>query len=194
MIKCPHCGRKIPYDANLCPYCGRSIKQFQQKDLLDDEIPNEEIVVQDSEDVNGNPPALKNEKKFLFFIIAVLLLLLISGFIYHFSSMKETSVSEPVKETEDSISVKEETIEDETAKPQTYQVGKAQKVVVNGEGVRLRLGPSLKADYLRNEEGGTKSVKKGTRLPCVGEKGDWYQVEYMGKRYYMSKKFTYLEN
>ena len=84
MIKCPHCGRKIPYDANLCPYCGRSIKTFQQKDLFDDEISVEVPEIQESDDVINKPSPLKNDKKFLFFIIAVLLLLLISGLIYHF--------------------------------------------------------------------------------------------------------------
>ena len=66
MIKCPHCGRKIPYDANLCPYCGRSIKQFQQKDLLDDEIPAEMPEPQQSEEEVSKPSPLKNDKKFLF--------------------------------------------------------------------------------------------------------------------------------
>ena len=63
MIKCPHCGRKIPYDANVCPYCGRSIKQFQQKDLLDDEISVEMPEIQQDDDVVNPPSPLKNDKK-----------------------------------------------------------------------------------------------------------------------------------
>ena len=43
-----------------------------------------------------------------------------------------------------------------------------------------------------DEKKPTKSVKKGTELECVGEDGDWYQVVYQGKKYYMSKQFTYL--
>lgn len=194
MIKCPHCGRKIPYDANLCPYCGRSIKQFQQKDLLDDEIPAEMPEPQQSDEEVSKPSPLKNDKKFLFFVIAVLLLLLISGLIYHFSSTKESLPSKPSTEVTDStetIAEGEQTESKPNAKS-TYLPGHGQKVVVNGDGVRLRFGPSLKAGFLKNEEGGTKSVKKGTRLPCVGEKDDWYEVEYMGKRYFMSKKYTYL--
>ena len=62
MIKCPHCGRKIPYDANLCPYCGRSIKQFQQKDLLDDEIPAEMPEPQQSEEEVSKPSPLSKQK------------------------------------------------------------------------------------------------------------------------------------
>ena len=193
MIKCPHCGRKIPYDANLCPYCGRSIKTFQQKDLLDDEMPVEVPEIQESDDVINKPSALKNDKKFLFFIIAVLLLLLISGLIYHFSSTSESKPSEPSTVLNDSTdTTAEESTENKTGAQLVYQPGHGQKVVVNGDGVRLRFGPSLKAGFLKNEDGSTKSVKKGTRLPCVGEKDEWYEVEYMGKRYFMSKKYTYL--
>ncbi len=202
MIKCPHCGRKIPYDANLCPYCGRSIKQFQQKDLLDEEVTEEVEDVKETETATPPTPAFKNDKKFLFFIIAVLLLLLVSGLIYHFSSTKEDATDDAETEMTDSLSAAGNTVQGDDAqtdaaqgaasKP-SYQPGKGMKVVVNGDGVRLRFGPSLQANYLKNEGGGTKSVKKGTRLPCVGETGDWYQVEYMGKRYYMSKKYTYLE-
>ena len=194
MIKCPHCGRKIPYDANLCPYCGRSIKQFQQKDLFDDEIPEEMPDIQESDDVVNRPSPLKNDKKFLFFIIAVLLLLLISGLIYHFSSTRDVQTANPSTEVTDSTDTVDvvASTENQASAKLVYQPGRGQKVVVNGDGVRLRFGPSLQAGFLKNEDGGTKSVKKGTRLPCVGEKGDWYEVEYMGKRYYMSKKFTYL--
>ena len=194
MIKCPHCGRKIPYDANLCPYCGRSIKTFQQKDLFDDEISVEVPEIQESDDVINKPSPLKNDKKFLFFIIAVLLLLLISGLIYHFSSTSEGRQPEASVVLTDSTetAAEEESSESKTDAKLVYQPGHGQKVVVNGDGVRLRFGPSLKAGFLKNEDGGTKSVKKGTRLPCVGEKDEWYEVEYMGKRYFMSKKYTYL--
>ena len=99
--------------------------------------------------------------------------------------------STEVTDSTDTVAEGERTESKPNAKS-AYQPGHGQKVVVNGDGVRLRFGPSLKAGFLKNEDGGTKSVKKGTRLPCVGEKDDWYEVEYMGKRYFMSKKYTYL--
>ena len=192
MIKCQHCGRQIPYDANLCPYCGKSIKKFHQKSA------NADIdqTIEDQHDdkpevVLPRPPREQNDRKLLFFIIAVLALLLIAGAIYHYSSARtdeevldealpDTTVAKDIPENEDSKT------------PVAFNAKKKQQVVVNGEGVRLRFGPSLKAGYLKDEKGATKSVKKGTRLDCVGESGDWYQVVYMNKRYYMSKQYTYL--
>ena len=191
MIKCQHCGRQIPYDANLCPYCGRSIKQFQQKEVLDGDI-QEDTTNKEEEVIIPRPPVSGNDRKLLFFIIAVLLLLLIIGGIYHYSSTKEQVKDNTVASQVDSLAeiVARDSVKTTDVK---YNPKKSQKVVVNGEGVRLRHGPSLKADYLKDEHGATKSVKKGTRLECVGEKGDWYQVVYAGKRYYMSKQYTYLE-
>ena len=114
-------------------------------------------------------PRQKNDRKFLFFIIAVLALLLIAGAIYHYSSASyddEDLADEPAD-----TAVAKDIPDAETAKaPVTYNPKKPQQVVVNGEGV----------------------VKKGTKLECVGENGDWYEVVYMNKRYYMSKQFTYL--
>ncbi len=192
MIQCQHCGRQIPYDANLCPYCGRSIKQFHQKQAnADNEQPVEDQHDDKSEVVLPRPPREHNDRRFLFFIIALLALLLIAGAIYHYSSARadedelddapaDTAVAKDIPETE------------ETKGAVAFDAEKKQQVVVNGEGVRLRFGPSLKAGYLKDEKGATKSVKKGTKLDCVGESGDWYQVVYMNKRYYMSKQYTYL--
>ena len=136
-------------------------------------------------------PRQQNDRKFLFFIIAVLALLLIAGAIYHYSaagSDDDDMVDEPADTT-----VAKDIPDTETVKaPVNYNPKKSQQVVVNGDGVRLRFGPSLKAGYLKDEKGATKSVKKGTRLECVGENGDWYEVVYMNKHYYMSKQYTYL--
>lgn len=137
------------------------------------------------------PPREQNDRRLLFFIIALLALLLIAGAIYHYSSVgdaddqmdespADTTMAKDIPETENANS------------PVAYDARKKQQVVVNGEGVRLRFGPSLKAGFLKDEKGATKSVKKGTRLDCVGESGEWYQVVYMNKRYYMSKQYTYL--
>ena len=192
MIQCQHCGRQIPYDANLCPYCGRSIKKFHQKPAIGDmEQPTEDQHEDKPDAILPGAPRQKNDRKFLFFIIAVLALLLIAGAIYHYSSAgydDEDLADEPAD-----TAVAKDIPDAETAKaPATYNPKKPQQVVVNGEGVRLRFGPSLKAGYLKDEKGATKSVKKGTKLECVGENGDWYEVVYMNKRYYMSKQFTYL--
>ena len=192
MVKCQHCGKQIPYDANLCPYCGRSIKQLQQKDPLeaDPETVADEPVEQT--EIIDRPPKPANDRKLLFFIIAVLALLLIVGAIYHYSSV---TTEEETVHSKDSVDTRvvDSLLDVKSVSKVAFNPKKSQQVVVNGEGVRMRFGPSLKAEYLKDEKGATRSVKKGTRLECVGESGDWYQVVYMGKRYYMSKQYTYLE-
>ena len=196
MIKCQHCGKQIPYDANLCPYCGRSIKQFQQKEVLE-ENPEAEPVEDNSEsipvDTTSKSSRPQGDRRLLFFIIAVLALLLVLGIIYHYSSVRSLVDEEEEEQVTDTTQVKvsEEDVKDDNKKV-VYNPKKPQRVVVNGDGVRLRFGPSLKANYLKDEKGATKSVKKGTELECVGEDGDWYQVVYQGKKYYMSKLYTYL--
>ena len=193
MIKCQHCGRQIPYDANLCPYCGRSIKTFQQKDVLENDTPADEPQPVMEEDRTNRRPKMANDRKLLFFIIAVLALLLIVGAIYHYSSNSYVETVPRDTLTNDTAAIAAQT-EGEKAQPQkvSYNPKKSQRVVVNGEGVRLRFGPSLKAEYLKDEKGATRSVKKGTQLECVGEKGDWYHVVYLDKRYYISKQYSYL--
>lgn len=196
MIKCQHCGRNIPYDANLCPYCGRSIKSFQQKEVLEteDEQKDQVEVNEGQGDILPRPPKSGNDRKMLFFIIAVLALLLIIGGIYHYSSMPSSDDGDAKSSAADTSAIVDTTadVAVDGKKGVGYNPKRQQQVVVNGEGVRMRFGPSLKAGYLKDEHGATRSVKKGTRLECVGQEGDWYQVVYMGKRYYMSKQFTYL--
>ena len=194
MIKCQHCGKEIPYDANLCPYCGRSIKQFQQKEVLDDEQESDSIQ-ESSESLTEKPlaPQPDSDKKWLFYIIALLAMLLIVGAVYHYSTRSgndEDAEDELIADTT-AVKVQEDSVDVKT-KPVKFNPKKVQRVVVNGEGVRLRFGPSLKAGYLKDEKGATKSVKKGTQLECIGEEGDWYHVVYQNKKYYMSKQFSYL--
>lgn len=194
MIKCQHCGKQIPYDANLCPYCGRSIKQFQQKEVLNDEQESDSIQ-ESSESLTEKPlaPQPDSDKKWLFYIIALLAMLLIVGAVYHYSTRSgsdEDAEDELIADTT-AVKVQEDSVDVKT-KPVKFNPKKVQRVVVNGEGVRLRFGPSLKAGYLKDEKGATKSVKKGTQLECIGEEGDWYHVVYQNKKYYMSKQFSYL--
>lgn len=192
MIKCQHCGRQIPYDANVCPYCGRSIKQFEQKEVLDGEHLTDNTDYNEASVSDDRPPRPGNDRKMLFFIIAVLALLLVIGGIYHYTSIQSEDIEMESKPKVDSVRVDSIDLEQPAVKKVGYDAKKTQRVVVNGEGVRMRFGPSLKSDFLKDEKGATRSVKKGTQLECVGEQGDWYQVVYMGKRYYMSKQYTYL--
>ncbi len=195
MIDCKYCGRHIPYDANVCPYCGRSIKE--QKDVASsDGNLDEQDASTSTQYVEPMPNKKENTNKLLYVIIVILLLLLMCFVGYFLLHQPSGSATDEVIPTDTTMveDPKEENIQQpvkpvKTGTPSTSSARK--EIVVNGEGVRMRFGPSLKAGYLKTPQGGTLSVNKGTRLPCVGEEGDWYKVLYNGKQYYMSKQFCY---
>ena len=62
-------------------------------------------------------------------------------------------------------------------------------VVVNGNGVRLRFEPNLNSSWLRYDNGKPRYAPKGTKLTYLGEKGDFYYVEYAGYKLYISKQY-----
>lgn len=65
-------------------------------------------------------------------------------------------------------------------------------VVVNGDNVRLRWGPSLTAKIYTDSKGRPVYPKKGTQLGYGGEVGDWYKVLYGNHVLYISKKHCLL--
>lgn len=186
MIDCKYCGRHIPYDANVCPYCGRSIRSA--KDGSSSEPDSSAAEPRQYVDTASNQPERSN--LWLYVIIIILLLLLLSFAAYFF--LHRTPAQEEEASPADTTVVYDAGATDSGAQPSQTVVGKEKlkkEIIVNGEGVRMRFGPSLKAGYLKTSNGGTLSVKKGTRLPCLGEEGDWYKISYQGKQYYMSKEF-----
>lgn len=62
-------------------------------------------------------------------------------------------------------------------------------VVVTGEGVRLRLQPSLKAKTLQNK-GVNVHPKKGERIKLMGESGDFYKVNFQGNYVFIHKDYA----
>ncbi len=193
MIDCKYCGRHIPYDANVCPYCGRSIRDMKEN-VPDPEQPAEQPAPAQKQYVDPAPAKSEKSNKGLYVIIVILLLLLLC-FVGYFllNQPKGGEAVEP--EATDSTLVEAQAGEEasaqqpaKAAKPSASKPA-GKEIIVNGEGVRMRFGPSLKAGYLKTPQGGTLSVNKGTHLPCVGEEGDWYKVVYQGKQYYMSKQF-----
>ncbi|MBR2101682.1 MAG: SH3 domain-containing protein [Prevotella sp.] len=67
-------------------------------------------------------------------------------------------------------------------------------VVVNGTNVRLRFEPNLTCSFLCYDNGSPRYAPKGTRLPYLGEKGDFYYVQYDKYKVYISKQYSYIEN
>ncbi len=75
-----------------------------------------------------------------------------------------------------------------------YAVQQEQKkfVVVNGVNVRLRFEPNTNASWLCYDNGKPRYAPKGTKLTYLGEKGDFYYVQYAGYKLYISKQYSKL--
>ena len=65
-------------------------------------------------------------------------------------------------------------------------------VQVTGVGVRLRKGPGLNYEFLKNRKGQQVSPQRGAHLLVVGEEPEWWYVKYNNGYYYISKQFTRL--
>ena len=70
----------------------------------------------------------------------------------------------------------------------------ADYVTVTGTNVRLRLKPSLQSETLTTAAGVNIHPKKGEKLECLGDVGDFYKVRFKGKVVYVSKKFAQAES
>lgn len=66
-------------------------------------------------------------------------------------------------------------------------------VTVTGTSVRLRLQPSLQSETLTTSKGVNIHPKKGEKLECLGQSGDFYKVRYQGKVVFISKQFAKLD-
>ena len=66
----------------------------------------------------------------------------------------------------------------------------AKSVVVTGVNVRLRRGPSLESDTVKDFYGKNVHPDKGEYLEYIGQSGDFYKVRYKGEEVYISKDFT----
>ena len=63
----------------------------------------------------------------------------------------------------------------------------SKEVVVTSNSVSLRNWPTLKSKAVDN-------IPEGTRMPFLGESGDFYKTEYDGKTGYVLKSLTKLED
>ena len=63
-------------------------------------------------------------------------------------------------------------------------------VTVTGTNVRLRLQPSLQSETLTTSKGVNIHPKKGEKLECLGQTGNFYKVRYQGKVVYISTQFA----
>ena len=70
--------------------------------------------------------------------------------------------------------------------------GWGQYVVIDGSGLRLRLGPSTNADTFKWPDGTNRHPKVGDKFLYLGESGDFYKIDFNGKELWVSKQYTHI--
>lgn len=151
-------------------------------------------------------------------LLAVLLCLLVVGGVVAFVIYSNNKRAAEQERTEAELKEKEESIEElsrtnDSLKaanarkpktvtkvivehhqtPQSATSNRPTRVVINGTGVRMRLGPGTEYDYPVTSSGRAYTVPKGTSLPYLGESGNWNKVMFEGSAYWVSKDFSYLQ-
>lgn len=209
-IYCPSCGQQVSDQAVRCPNCGAALNGNPYQNQVNNNYGQQPYY-----------PPKKSSNTLLYVIIGLLFGLLVGGLAFYFinQNAKNQKAISQMKHQQRMLEQKNKNLESEVgeakkeaaeAKQQKVVVkqgavhgaehravsagGRAPKVVVNGNGVRLRFAPSLNAGYLTWANGTTRSVPKYTRLQYGGwENGDWYKVIYQGIEFYISKEYSYLE-
>lgn len=118
-------------------------------------------------------------------------------------SARQMVQMERLKASQDSLKATNKALQEEVkkkpkvvVKTQVREVGvspsEATEVVINGKGVRMRVGPGKQYGFPTTYDGHAYTVSKGTALPFMGKKGNWYGVLFEGDVYYVSADFAYL--
>lgn len=118
-------------------------------------------------------------------------------------SARQMVQMERLKASQDSLKATNKALQEEVkkkpkvvVKTQVREVGvspsEATEVVINGKGVRMRVGPGKQYGFPTTYDGHAYTVSKGTALPFMGKKGNWYGVWFEGDVYYVSADFAYL--
>lgn len=67
-------------------------------------------------------------------------------------------------------------------------------VVIDGTGLRLRLGPSIDAETFKWPDGTNRHPKVGDKFLYLGESGDFYKIDFNGNELWVSKQYTHIAN
>lgn len=138
----------------------------------------------------------------LFVVIGVGAVLYVSNKSSEESARQKVQM-ERLKASQDSLKATNKALQEEVrkkpkvvVKTQVREVGvspsEATEVVINGKGVRMRVGPGKQYGFPTTYDGHAYTVSKGTALPFMGKKGNWYGVWFEGDVYYVSADFAYL--
>ncbi len=204
MSYCPQCGALLAKDAASCPNCGRV------------------LTPRNAFSEPPSPPRNDNSKTVFAIVGGVVAVAVIAalgfvgyGFITSKDNEKEIELLElqaqqaeerAAKAKEEATQAKIDAMSQEIKhlqdKNKTVSAGKGQvrtvpaseatRCVINGTGVRMRLGPGKQYNYPVDRNGFAYTVRKGTSLPFLGRYGNWYKVRFEGGDYYVSADYAYL--
>lgn len=78
---------------------------------------------------------------------------------------------------------------------QSVSIGHSQNqvVVIDGSGLRLRLGPSTSSDTFKWPDGTNRHPNVGDKFKYLGESGDFYKIDFNGNELWVSKQFSHIE-
>ena len=191
-FKCGRCGTMISFGTTQCPKCGQTFRYASAQKAPSDNTTTQRVdntTTRPASSANAHTTPHYGNRK-LWGVIAVMALVILVLFIIAIKPLKEKESSEQT-EMGDSTARQQLT---QIAMPFAKRAGKDNaQVVINGEGVRLRFKPSLKAGYLTWENGRGRYLDKGTKLKYISETDEWYEVEYEGHHFFVSKQYSYLE-
>ena len=168
---CSNCGAPLSPGAKHCSSCGNA-------------IPSENTAqpyppVQDAYQRPQYTPQPSGNNDMVKVLIGILIVLVMAGIglgIWLFAGKSK----EPVK------------VQYVKEKPTSVSPSEATRVVINGVGVRMRIGPGKEYGFLQYYNGKAYTVSKGTSLPFLGAYGNWYKVLFDDGEYYVSADFAYL--
>lgn len=215
---CTNCGSPLPPGATQCPKCGVVIpmdeptQQQQTPHQPGYTQPQPGYGYQPSSPYTPEPPKDKTLLKVLVGLIAALLVAAIGIGIWYLVSKNNREAAEQkeqverMKASQDSIKASnamlEKKLNEKLKEPEKVKVihekpvsvpsSRASEVVINGTGVRMRVGPGRQYGFPQYYNGKPYTVPKGTSLPYLGTYGNWYKVLFEGDEFYVSADFAYL--
>ncbi len=208
-MKCNSCQHEINDGSQFCPYCGAPAGQVPPP--VNRTPPPPPQPVRQPTYSAPKPPKKGNGGNIAIIVAGVVAVaLIVAGTVIWLNRDKDRTPDEPVMTANAAITdtvVKHDTVVvSHPAKTQAssqasdysepepdkydYASGTPTKVVVTGQGVRLRLEPSLTSGTLTYTDGTNVHPRLGEVLKYIGETDDFYYVSYKGHNVYISKQFS----
>lgn len=185
---CSNCGNKLTENDRFCPNCGKSLLTEKPVDTEMPKAPIESLQEQTTIGTKMEEQAIKVDRTLAqrnntIWIASSIIAgsLIIAGFIFFLFYGKDFDLFKN-KEKE------------EINDPTTEVSGETQykSVLITGQDLRLRKGPSTNEETLQYEDGANVHPKQGDNLEYMGEANNFYKVRYKGNIVYVSKDFSTL--